>query len=69
VNLKKPVFKPCFESDVLMIGKDMRLMINKLVNIGVGHPSVGAILIQKLAVPYVNEVQAKKNIFLLSISL
>jgi hypothetical protein len=45
-EFKKPGFKPCFESDLLKIGEDMSLMVNKLVNIGVGHPSVGAILIQ-----------------------
>jgi hypothetical protein len=45
-EFKKPGFSAGFESDLVKIGKEMRLMLNVLVCLGVPNPSVGGILVQ-----------------------
>lgn len=45
-EFKRPGFSPCFESDLVKIGKEMRTMLNDLIRLGVPSPSVGGILIQ-----------------------
>ncbi|KAG0171396.1 hypothetical protein DFQ28_001064 [Apophysomyces sp. BC1034] len=45
-EFKRPGFSPCFESDLVKIGKEMRTMLNYLIRLGVPSPSVGGILIQ-----------------------
>ncbi|KAI8334698.1 hypothetical protein BC941DRAFT_327105, partial [Chlamydoabsidia padenii] len=45
-EFERPGFSPCFESDFVKTGKEMRSMVNDLVRLGVPNPSVGGILIQ-----------------------
>jgi hypothetical protein len=46
-EFKKPGFSPGFDFDLVRIGKEMRLMLNVLVCLGVPSPTVGGILVQE----------------------